>query len=224
MSIPNITTASYPDLYEHLETIAGAVKVAASSARSNPMLTPAGQIDALRAQDTRAGWTADVDAIEAELGRRIDAAAQAKAAAAPAPLAAGDVAGELRALRFWTRTRPVLDRADSPRSAVIQMIESCGDADLGTAIEEAPAYLESNGIRDGAKLIDEAVFHRSPAMQAAHADGLHAQTMRNSAFRGLLGHVREMLATAAPITPNAVVFKLAQVQSMDAERTYYRAA
>lgn len=59
---------------------------------------------------------------------------------------AGDTAAELRASRYWDRTKAVLDGAKEGAFAKAQKLLATADrTELGTLLQELPAYLEAHG-------------------------------------------------------------------------------
>lgn len=59
----------------------------------------------------------------------------------------GDVAAELRATRFWGRTKAVLDNLDPGKvsQAARDLLTKANRAELGTVLQEIRPYLESRG-------------------------------------------------------------------------------
>jgi hypothetical protein len=56
----------------------------------------------------------------------------------------GDTAAELRAGRFWDRTKPLLDNAkEGAVSRAQKLITTASREELGTLLQELPAYLEA---------------------------------------------------------------------------------
>jgi hypothetical protein len=59
----------------------------------------------------------------------------------------GDVAAELRAGRYWDRTRSLLDNAKEGAFAKAQQLIANADrTELGTLLQELPAYLQARGV------------------------------------------------------------------------------
>jgi hypothetical protein len=57
----------------------------------------------------------------------------------------GDTAAELRAGRFWDRTKPLLDNAkEGAVSRAQKLITTASREELGTLLQELPAYLEAH--------------------------------------------------------------------------------
>jgi hypothetical protein len=146
---------------------------------------------------------ADTDAAKAvdkavdSLQARADQAA-AKLAKIEADLSPdGDTAAELRATRFWDRTKPLLDNAKE--GAVIRaqkLISAATREQLGTLLQELPAYLEAlNQPTDWiTAAIGQAVpeyaqaakQHRS-AQQALLIGKTNAQNLRRAFTSGHMG-------------------------------------
>jgi hypothetical protein len=224
---PNYPTATYSDLYEHVEAVVTAAQAGAQSARSNPLLSPEGKRDMMRSMDQRNGWSAALDSVAAELTGRVTAAEAARdKALTPKALAVDATAAELRAARYWNRTRPLLDLEDNAAKlfpAVMQLVETVDDADLATVLEELPAYLQARGV-DAGDLVTEALFRRVPAAAEHNRDALHAQTMRNAVFAPMLGYAREVVdAHDGPTVPSGVVLKLGAVEEIEARHLTQRA-
>ncbi|MEU5844601.1 hypothetical protein [Rhodococcus sp. NPDC047139] len=225
MAVPNLTTASYPDLYAHLEGIVEAIHSHHNLPRS-AHLDEEGHLDALRRIAASKSWASDVDAIDGELGRRITEAGEATRSALAAltarPTGSDAVAAELRATRFWQRTASVLDAetAASRPGAALVLVETVAAEDLATVLEELPSYLASRGVReiggvDTEQRIEEALYRRLPRLGDAKRNEAHAQTMR-SAFARMLGFIRESTADInAPMLAPVGVLKLAQVRAID---------
>jgi hypothetical protein len=56
----------------------------------------------------------------------------------------GDTAAELRATRFWERTKPLLDNAkEGAVSRAQKLVANATREELGTLLQELPAYLEA---------------------------------------------------------------------------------
>jgi hypothetical protein len=79
----------------------------------------------------------------------------------------GDVAAELRASRFWERTRRVLDNTDSARlfGCAHKIISTANRQQLGTLLQELPAYLEAHG--QAAEWLDAAAAEILPEFRHA---------------------------------------------------------
>jgi len=220
MAVPNLTTASYPDLYAHLEGIVDAIRAHRAQPRGE-FLTEAGHTDMLQRTAANKDWTTDADAIDRELARRITQAAQvgatAQAMLTGRPAGVDDLAAQVRAQRYWTRTKPVLDKANDADllGEVMRLVETVADEDLATVLEELPAYLTARGV-DAGELIDQALYRRMPHLAEVKQAEDHARTMR-TAFSRMLGFIRELTSDInAPMTTAAVgVLKLAQVRAID---------
>ena len=62
----------------------------------------------------------------------------------------GDTAAELRATRYWDRTKPGLDNAKEGAFGRAQkLIANADREELGVLLQELPAYLEARGLPDG---------------------------------------------------------------------------
>ncbi len=59
----------------------------------------------------------------------------------------GDAAAELRASRFWERTRRILDNADADDvcNAARKFMIEANRSEIGTLVQELPAYLQARG-------------------------------------------------------------------------------
>lgn len=68
--------------------------------------------------------------------------AQIRAALSPN----GDTAAELRATRYWNRTKPLLDNAKNPFTTAKELISAASREELGVLLQELPAYLQARGI------------------------------------------------------------------------------
>ena len=222
MTTANLATASYAEMYRDFETIADEARAAASSARSNPFLTVDGQTDALHAADKAQGWTTRVDAIDAELAARTTrpqkTAEDALHTATDRPTGTDALAAQIRAQRFWARTKPVLDSkpAAGVLAAAMSLVETADPADLATTLEELPSYLQARGL-DGGDVLDAALYRRLPAMARGRQDAERAATMHRSMFGPLIGFARELLSSVeAPTVPTRSVSKLAQVAEVEA--------
>jgi hypothetical protein len=106
----------------------------------------------------------------------------------------GDTAAELRATRFWDRTQPLLDNAKEGAFGRAQkLIANANREELGTLLQELPAYLEALG--QPANWIDTAVGQVVPeygqattkhkkAQQALTIAEYNAKSLRTSFDRG----------------------------------------
>jgi hypothetical protein len=79
----------------------------------------------------------------------------------------GDTAAELRASRYWDRTRRILDNLDSASlyGAAQDLLSTADQAELGTLLQEIPAYLQARG--QNTEWIDTAVAQVVPEYSAA---------------------------------------------------------
>jgi hypothetical protein len=82
----------------------------------------------------------------------------------------GDTAAELRATRYWTRTKGVLDTKDGSQLSMTAsgLVQSASPEELGTLIQELPSYLSTRG--SNADWLDAAVANAVPAYADALAD------------------------------------------------------
>jgi hypothetical protein len=82
----------------------------------------------------------------------------------------GDTAAELRASRYWDRTRRLLDNLNSPNlfGAAHDLISNANRAELGTLLQEIPAYLQARG--QSTEWIDTAVAKAVPEYAEAREE------------------------------------------------------
>jgi len=81
---------------------------------------------------------------------------------------AGDTAKELRATRFWNRTKAVLDGAKEPGSTARELIANGSREELGVLLEELPAYFTAKG--QSTDWIDASLNQAVPEFAAARAE------------------------------------------------------
>ncbi len=61
----------------------------------------------------------------------------------------GDAAAESRAARFWHRNERLLDAKQDKFTAAQDLVKSASREELGTLLQELPAYLQANGLETG---------------------------------------------------------------------------
>lgn len=229
MTIPAPSTSTYSALYAHIEGILDKARIYSHMSSGSNLLTDEGKRAAMRSHDQRVGWSADLDTIDAELTRRIESAEAARDAALTPTAPAGDeTATQVRALRYWSRVRPVLDKMQGGAllTEVASRIESADAADVVTLLDELPDYLTTRGITNGARqVIDGAMVRRTPAAAAHDREATFARTMRNAVFAPALGWAREAVASpTGPTTPPPTVQKLGTVERLEARHRAEAAA
>ena len=105
--------------------------------------------DGLKAQIKKFGDTAAAAAVDAAVAKvrdRADAASKQVEKIRKDLSPFGDTAAELRAARYWDRTKPLLDNAKEGAFGRAQkLIASANREELGTLLQELPAYLEALG-------------------------------------------------------------------------------
>lgn len=122
----------------------------------------------------------------------------------------GDTAAELRATRYWDRTRRVL--ANVKDSGLIlaaeKLIDGAKPDQLGTLIQELGPYMESRGVPSDAAL--KVVFYRKlPEYRAAHEALIQAEKARTvieanaKNLRGLITGTRAPAGYRRPIPVDA---------------------
>ena len=223
MTVANLTTASYPALYAHLDGLIESIRVFRGNSRS-PLLTPEGLDEMLRTKAGQVGWTADIDAIDGELTRRIEAAVTGAAALRASLGRSGDeLAAQIRAQRYWARTKAVLDTYTTGEllGKAPGIVSSVAAEDLPTLLEELPTYLDA---RKASRLtsdvmagIEAAVHGRFPELSRFEQAENQARTMAQSVFAPMLRHLRELTTRyEATLAPAYRIFSTAQVEAIHA--------
>ncbi len=80
---------------------------------------------------------------------------------------AGDAAQESRALRFWARTKAVLDASQTKENTARQLINEATRDEIGVLLEELPSYFTAQG--SNADWIDPLLAQVVPEYGAARA-------------------------------------------------------
>jgi chromosome segregation ATPase len=111
----------------------------------------------------------------------------------------GDVAAELRATRVWDRTRPLLDNAkEGALGRAQKLIANANREELGTLLQELPAYLEALGhptdwidaaVGQAVPEYDTAIKRHQTAKQAHTIAKYNALSLRKSFAEGRSGSV-----------------------------------
>ncbi|MBV6763054.1 hypothetical protein [Rhodococcus opacus] len=218
----NLRTLRYSGLYIEAETVVDGAKKDAENVRTDQNLSITGRVARLAALDKEHGWTAKLDAITEELARRTDEAETAVATVhANVTVRGGDNAaeillGELRAGRYWARTKIELDaEAGANRAGLVaRLIADAPAADLATLLEELPTYLRVQGIDVD---VDTLVARRFPELAKANAAARWARTFQVNAVAPVVAYAREVVASVN--TPQrasgAAVMPFALVLSME---------
>jgi hypothetical protein len=138
-----------------------------------------------------------VDTAEASATARVDQAAAQFAKIRKDLSPNGDTAAEIRADRYWNRTKPLLDSAKAGAVLKAQkLIASASREELGTLLQELPAYLEAGN--HPTDWIDAAVGQAVPeygraaaqlkkAQQARTIAGFNAKKLRETFAHGHAG-------------------------------------
>lgn len=80
----------------------------------------------------------------------------------------GDAAAESRATRYWHRSERLLDNSDRKLIAARDLVDKATPAELGTLLQELPAWLQANNVPDD--WVEAAVTHKVPEYAAARRD------------------------------------------------------
>ncbi|TEA06280.1 hypothetical protein [Mycobacteroides salmoniphilum] len=72
----------------------------------------------------------------------------------------GDVAAESRAVRFWHRSERLLDSSKNKFQTAQELVRNATDEELGTLLQELPAYLQSTG--STTEWLDQAIRQKAP--------------------------------------------------------------
>ena len=120
----------------------------------------------------------------------------------------GDTAAELRAARYWDRTKPLLDNAKEGAFARAQkLIANANREELGTLLQELPAYLEALGhptdwidtaVGQVVPEYAQATTKRQKARQALAITEYNAKSLRTSFDSG---YSSSILADASKYDP-----------------------
>jgi hypothetical protein len=115
-----------------------------------------------------------VDAAVTQVQERTDALAAQVDTIRKGMSSPGDTAAELRAGRYWDRTKSLLDNAEgSPFVTAQKLIANADRTELGTLLQELPAYLQARG--HTSDWIDTVVRNAVPEYGAARAQLTKAQ-------------------------------------------------
>jgi hypothetical protein len=111
----------------------------------------------------------------------------------------GDTASELRAIRFWDRTKPVLDNAkEGALGRAQKLITNANREELGTLLQELPAYLEALGqptdwidaaVGQAVPEYDNAIKRHQKAKQAHTIAKYNALSLRKAFAEGRSGSI-----------------------------------
>lgn len=111
----------------------------------------------------------------------------------------GDTAAELRATRYWNRTKAVLDTAKEGAFGAAQKLLATADREqLGTLLQELPSYLQAHGQTSDwldtavGQLIPEyaqATTRHKKARQALTIAERNAESLRRSFAQGYLSSI-----------------------------------
>jgi len=106
----------------------------------------------------------------------------------------GDTAAELRAGRYWDRTRPLLDNAKEGAVAKAQNLIAAADREqLGVLLQELPAYLEARNyptewidlaVGQAVPEYSQAAARKKKAQQALTIAQYNAKSLRESFTNG----------------------------------------
>ncbi|RIT28909.1 hypothetical protein D2E76_26420 [Mycobacteroides abscessus] len=77
----------------------------------------------------------------------------------------GDVAAESRASRFWHRSERLLDSTKDKFNTAQELVRNASDEELGTLLQELPAYLKSVGVTT--EWLDQAIRQKAPEYSKA---------------------------------------------------------
>lgn len=222
MASTNLRTLTYSGLYTEAEAVVDGAKKDAENVRTDQNLSITGRVARLAEWDKAHGWTATLDAITVELARRT-AEAETREAEVHASVtvrggnnAAEILLGELRAGRYWARTKIELDaEAGANRAGLVaRLIAEAPASDLATLLEELPTYLRVRGI---ALDVDVLVARRFPELTKARNMAQWARTFQVNAVAPLVAYAREVVASVETprMASGAAVVKFPHVMAME---------
>ncbi|GAA4292955.1 hypothetical protein [Mycobacterium paraffinicum] len=146
-AIPDPTDTTVADTFSVIQGAAAAFRRHLDQVHLERVrLTPEGQRQRIAEfKDSAAAKAVDAAATTMQQYRDAKAAEVERIREALSPC--GDTASELRATRCWNRHKAVLDSAEGGgvSTAARQAITNADRVELGTLLEELPAYLESRG-------------------------------------------------------------------------------
>lgn len=168
-----------------------------------------GHFKAVRSFDTTG-----IDDAVAQVRQRAEDAAQEVSRIRRGLSPDGDVAGELRATRYWNRTAHALDTAEPGRliTAARNLVADADRAELGTLLQELGPYLSSR--KQPTDWIDDVVADKVPeyasarkklvkARQSATIVESNARALRNAVDRAHEGYRSPQFVAVDRYDPDA---------------------